>query len=159
MILHARGSTKKSNTYNIRFFLLKSLHCKEIFLSENFLLKMATVKLTMVTSSVKGFHVYRGSPDIGEIVKCTGETNRHSNTAIKVVGDANETIGHVPNGLSKVVTPSLNKKSCFQLRLKWPDIPVMQLKEWTFRGGIKACIYRFCCPKKSKAEFRSKLWN
>ena len=37
---------------------------------------MATVKLTMVTSSVKGFHVYRGSPDIGEKVKCSGRNKQ-----------------------------------------------------------------------------------
>ena len=50
---------------------------------------MASVKLATVTSSIKGFHVYRRSPDIGEKLKCVmEETNRHSNTAIKVVGTA-----------------------------------------------------------------------
>ena len=97
-----KTKTKKSNAYNIRFFLLKPLHCKEIFFSENFLLKMASVKLATVTSSIKGFHVYRRSPKIGERLKCVlEETNRHSNTAIKVVGDANETNGHITDGLSK----------------------------------------------------------
>ena len=58
---------------------------------------MASVKLATVTSSIKGFHVYRRSPDIGEKLKCVLEgTNRHSNTVIMVVGDANETIGHTP---------------------------------------------------------------
>ena len=66
---------------------MKPLHCKEIFLSEDFLLKIASVKLATVTSSVKGFHVYRRIPDIGEKLNCVmEETNRHSNTAIKVVG-------------------------------------------------------------------------
>ena len=60
------SSNKKSNAYNIRFLLLKSLHCNEIFLSENVLFKMASVKLAAVTSSIKGFHVYRRSPEIGE---------------------------------------------------------------------------------------------
>ena len=79
---------------------MKPLHCKEIFLSEDFLLKMASVKLAMVTSSTKGFHVYRSSPNFGEKLKCVlEETNRHSNTAIKVVGDANKTIGHIPRWL------------------------------------------------------------
>ena len=56
---------------------------------------MASVKLVTVTSTIKGFHVYRRSPNIGEKLKCVLEdTNRHSNTAIKVVGDANEKIGH-----------------------------------------------------------------
>ena len=56
------------------------------------------MKLAAVTSSIKGFHVYRRSPDIGENLKCVlEETNRHSNTAIKLVGGANETIGHIPD--------------------------------------------------------------
>ena len=60
------------------------------------------MKLATVTSSIKGFHVYRRSPKIGERLKCVlEETNRHSNTAIKVVGDANETNGHITDGLSK----------------------------------------------------------
>ena len=56
--------------YNIRFFSLKPLHCKGIFLSGNFLLKMASVKLGTVTLSIKYFHVHRRSPDIGEKLKC-----------------------------------------------------------------------------------------
>ena len=69
---------------------------------------MAFVKLATITSSIKGFHVYRTSPDIGKKLKFVlEETNRHTNTAIK---DANETIGHIPDGLSKVVAPALNKE-------------------------------------------------
>ena len=56
------------------------------------------MKLAAVTSSIKGFHVYRRSSDIGENLKCVlEETNIHSNTAIKLVGGANETIGHIPD--------------------------------------------------------------
>ena len=52
---------------------------------------MASVKLAKVTSSIKGFHAYRRSADIGEKLKCVlEETNKHSNTAIKVGGDTNE---------------------------------------------------------------------
>ena len=91
---------------------LKPLHCKEIFLSENFLLKMASVKVVTVTSSIKDFHVYRRSPGIGEKLKCVLEAiNRYSNTAIKVVGEANEIIGYIPDGLSKVVAPALKKRN------------------------------------------------
>ena len=43
MTLYAMASTKKSNAYNIRFFSLKPQLCKAIFLSENVLLKMASV--------------------------------------------------------------------------------------------------------------------
>ena len=38
-----------------------------------FVKKMASVKLATVTSSIKGFHVYRRSPDIGEKLKCVLE--------------------------------------------------------------------------------------
>ena len=56
---------------------------------------MASMKLATVTTSIKGFHVYRRIPDIDEKLKCVlDETNRHSNRAIKFVGDASETIGH-----------------------------------------------------------------
>ena len=51
------------------------------------------------SSSIKGFHVYRRSPDIGEKLKYVPEeTNRHSNTAIKVVGDTNELHGFINGG-------------------------------------------------------------
>ena len=64
---------------------------------------MASVKLATVTLS--------RSPNIREKLNCVlEETNRHSNTAIKIVGDVNETIGHTPYGLSKVVAPALKKK-------------------------------------------------
>ena len=68
----------------------------------------------MVTSSIKGFCVYRRSPDIGEKLKyLLEETNRHSSTAIKVAEDATKTIGHIPDGLSKVVAPALKKNCAF----------------------------------------------
>ena len=63
---------------------------------------MASVKLTTVTSSLKGFHVYRRSPDIGEDWCVLEERNKHSNTAIKVFGD---------DKLSKVVAPALKKRN------------------------------------------------
>ena len=136
MILHAMVSTKKSNAYNIRFFSLKPLYCKKLFLSENFLLKMASVKLATVTLS--------RSPNIREKLNCVlEETNRHSNTAIKIVGDVNETIGHTPDGLSKVVAPALKKKknSCFQLRLKWLKIIVMQRRKMDVRRRNRSSMH------------------
>ena len=52
---------------------------------------MPSVKLAMVTSSI---HVYQGSPNIGEKLKCVLEkTSRYINTATKVVAYTNETIG------------------------------------------------------------------
>ena len=66
------------------------------------------MKLGTVTLSIKDFYVHWRSPDIGEKLKCVQEeANRHSNTAIKVVGDTSETIGHIPDGLSKVVVLAL----------------------------------------------------
>ena len=153
MILHAMVSIKKSNAYNIRFFSLKPLYCKKLFLSENFLLKMASVKLATVTLS--------RSPNIREKLNCVlEETNRHSNTAIKIVGDVNETIGHTPDGLSKVVAPALKKKKIRAFSWGWSDWTSSWCSEgkWTLGGGIEVpCIYWFYDPKKYKAEFRNEL--
>ena len=69
---------------------------------------MASVKLATVTSSIECLYIYRRGPNIGEKLKrVLWETNRHSNTAIKVAGDANETIEDIPDGLSKVIAPEL----------------------------------------------------
>ena len=55
---------------------------------------MASVKLAAVTTSIKGFHVYRRSSDIGEKLKrLLEETYRHSNPAIKVVEDVYKIMG------------------------------------------------------------------
>ena len=83
------------------------------------------MKLVMIISSVKAFHVYQRSPDIGEKLKCVlEEENRHSNVTIKVAGDANETIGHIPEGLSKVVAPALKKEIVL-----FVDAEVIKLKK------------------------------
>ena len=144
---------QKSNPYNIRLFSLKPLHCKEIFFSKDFLLKMASVKLAKVTSSIKGFHVYRRSPD--SKVKCVSkETNRHSNTAIKVVGDANETIGLVPDWLSKLVAPALKKEIVLSVEAEVTGYPRDAAEgKLTLGGGIEVpCIYRFMVPKRAKPK-------
>ena len=66
---------------------------------------MASVEIATVTSSITCFHVYRRSPDISEKLKCVlEETNKHSNTANKVVGDVNKTIEHM-------VASALKKKN------------------------------------------------
>ena len=87
------------------------------------------------------------------------ETNRHTNTAIKDVGDPNETIGHIPDGLSKVVAPALKKEIVLSVEVEMTvQTPDATEGKWTLGGGIKfPCIYRFYGPKKSKAEFRNKL--
>ena len=121
------------------------------------------MKLAMVTSSIffiKTFYVYWRSPDIGEKLKCVlEEINRHSNTAVKVVGDANETVGHLPDGLSKVVAPTLKKEIVLSVEAEVTEHPKDTAEgKWTLSGGIKVpCTYRFYGPKKSKAGFRNKL--
>ena len=134
------------------------------YLSENVLLKMDSVKLATVTSSVKGFHVYRRNASekyrrsIGEKFKCVlKETNRHSNTTIKVVRDANEIIGHIPDGLSKVVAPALKKEIELSVAAEVTGhLRDAAEEKWTLGGGIKVLyIYRFYV--KSKAKFRNKL--
>ena len=122
---------------------------------------MVSVKLVTVTLSNKGFHFYQRSPDIGEKIKCVlEETSRHSNTAIEVVGDANETIGHIPYGLlSKVVVQALKKEIVLSVEAEVTGYPGDTAEgKWTLGGGTEVTyIYRFYGPKKSKAEFRNKL--
>ena len=84
------------------------------------------------------------------------ETNKRSNIAIKVVGDTNEAIGHILDGLSKVVAPALKKEIMLSVEAEVTGHPrdAAEIK-WTLTGGIEVpCIYRFYGPKKSKAEFR-----
>ena len=72
---------------------------------------------------------------------CTGR-NRHSNTAIKVVGDANETIGHIPDGLSKVVAPALKKEIVLSVEAKVTGHPRNAAEgKWKLGSGIEVpCI-------------------
>ena len=80
--LACKGFNKKIEHLQYSIFFVEVIALQGDISFRKFLLKMATVKLTMVTSLVKGFHVYRGSPDIGEKVKCTGrnkQTQQHSN--------------------------------------------------------------------------------
>ena len=110
------------------------------------------MKLTTVTSSIKGFHVYRKSPDVGEKLKYVlEERNQHSNTAIKVAVDANEKIGPIPDGLSKVVVPAPKKEIVLSVEAKGTGHPIMQLKE---NGRLEAKLkFRaftgFMVPKKA----------
>lgn len=62
---------------------------------------MASVKLAKVYSLIKGFNVYQRKSNIGKKLNCVlDEQKRHCNTAIKLVWDDYETIGHMPIGLS-----------------------------------------------------------
>ena len=85
-------------------FLAKPLHCKEIsfrklFVKNGFRQTSDGYFINYRLSCLSNIGVY---PNIGEKLKCVLEqTNRHSNTAIKVVRNANEKIGHILDGLSK----------------------------------------------------------
>ena len=107
-----------------------------------------------VTSSIKGFRVYRRSSDISKKLKCV-----YSNTAIKVAREANETIGHMSDGLSKVVAPALKKEIILSVEAEVTGhLRDAAEGKWTLGGGIEVpCICRFYGPKKGKAEFRNKL--
>ena len=78
-------------------------------------------------------------------------------TAIKVVGDVNETIGLIPDGLSKLVAPALKKEIVLSVEAEVTGYPRDAAeRKWTLGGGIEVpCIYRFYGPKKSKTEFRN----
>ena len=107
---------------------------------------MASVKPATVTSSIKSFHVYRRSTNISQTLKdVLEETKRHSNTAIKVVGDANETIGHIPDALSKLVAPAIKKEIMLTVEAEVTGYSsdTAEIK-WTLGDRIEVpCIYKF----------------
>ena len=61
MILHAMASTKKIERLQYSIFSLKQLHSNEIFLSENVLLKVASMELATVTLQLKVFMFIGGA--------------------------------------------------------------------------------------------------
>ena len=118
------------------------------------------MKLPTVTSSIKCFYVYRRSADISEKLKCVlEETNRHSNTAIEIVGDANETAEHIPDGLSKVIAPAAEKEIVLSVKFEVASHPHDTAEgKLTLGGGIEVlCFYRIYGPKKSKAKSRNEI--
>ena len=103
--------------FNMRL-LLKPLHC-----NISLLLRYKTVllrqddwsgfcKISKDFSSIKGSHVYQRKLDIGEKLNCVLDVgSRHSNTAIKVVCDGDEMMGHMPEKLSEMIVLILKTKS------------------------------------------------
>ena len=111
------------------------------------------MKLGTVTLSIKDFHVHRRSPDIAEKLKCVQEeANRHSKTAIKVVGETNETIGHIPDGLFKVVVLALKWEIVLSDEAEVTGHPRDAAEgKWTLGDGIEVpCTYRLYGPKRAK---------
>ena len=101
------------------------------------------MKLATVTSLIKGFHVYRRSSDIDKMLKCVPEeTNKHSNTAIKIVGDANETIRHIPDELYKVVAPALKKEIVLSVEAELTGHRCDAAEgKWTLGDGNRSSMY------------------
>ena len=115
--------------------------------------------MKLATSSIKSFYVYRKSPDIiAKLKYVLEETSRHSNTAITVLRNTKESIGHIPDGLSKVVTPALKKEIVLSVEAEVTGHHRDAAEgKWTLVSGIKVpCIYRFYGPKKSKVAFINK---
>ena len=80
-------------------------------------------------------------------------------SSYKVVGNANETIEHIPDGLPKVVAPALKNEIVLPVEAEVTGHPRDATEgKWNFGGGIEVpCIYRFYGPKRSKDEFRNKF--
>ena len=68
------------------------------------------------------------------------------------VGDANETIGHLLDRLSKVVAPALKKEIVLSAETEVIGHPRDAAEgKWTLGGGIEVpCIYRIYGSKNSK---------
>ena len=77
-------------------------------------------------------------------LKCVlEETSRHSNTAIKVVGEANETIGHIPEWLSKVVALVSTEKRNHAFSWGWSDwtSPKCSWRKMDVRGRNQSSMH------------------
>ena len=83
----------------------------------------------------------------------------HPHRRPAIFGDANETIGHTPEGLSKVVTRALKKEIELSVEAEVTGHRRDAAeRKWTLGGGIEVpYICRFYGPKKSKVKFRNKL--
>ena len=122
---------------------------------------MASVKLAKVSSKIKGYHVYCRRCKLGDILACNLEQeNPHSRNAIKVLlVSENETIGHVPEALSKVLAPDLEKGIIIAMEAEVTGLPRDAPEgKWTLGGGIEIpCTYTLYGLKKNKQELRKKI--
>ena len=60
---------------------------------------------------------------------------KRTDTAIKIVGDVNETIGRIPDGLSKVVAPALKKEIVLSVEAEVTEHPRDAAEgKWTLGG-------------------------
>ena len=153
MILHAMASTKKFNAYNIQYFLS---HC----IGRRYLFQKIFYQKWPSSNQRRRLSCLSRKPwwYCWKIKVCTG-SKRHSKTAIKVIRDANKTIGSIPDGLSKMVAIVLKKKSCFSVEAEVTGHSHDAADgKWILGGATKLpCIYRIYGPKKNKAEFRNAL--
>ena len=139
---------------------MKPLHCKELFLSENFLLKMASVKLATVTSSIKGSHIYPTSPDIAEKLSVYWKKQTYIVTQqSRLLGTPMKQLDIYLMDYLRWLQKAIKKDIVLSVGAEVTGHPHDEaIGQWTSGDGIKVpCNYRFYDPKKSKAEFRNKL--
>ena len=76
------------------------------------------LKLAILTSKIKGFHIYRKACERGDTLVCEPDLqNVHSNNAIKVTKQE-EIVGHVPDTLARVLVPELMTGTILRMLLQ-----------------------------------------
>ena len=87
-----------------------------------------SVKLAKISSTIKGYYFYFKSSNFGEILKCVLEPgNKDSRNAIKVLSTKEETTGHAPETLPKILAQEMAKETILSLEVEvtWSprDVP------------------------------------
>lgn len=120
---------------------------------------LSSIKLAKINSTIKGYHVYRNCCEPGDILTCTLEPeNKHSRNPIKV-STQEETVGHVPETLAKVLAPELARETILSMEAEVTGPPTDAPEgKWVLGGGIEIpCSYKIYGMKNKKSELRKKI--
>ena len=117
------------------------------------------VKLAKISSTIKSNRFYSKSTNFGEILKSVLEPcNKHSRNAIKVLLTKRESIGHVPETLSKILAPEMAKEMLLSLEAEVTGSPrdVPEVK-WVLGREIEIpCTYKVYGRIDRKSYLRKK---
>ena len=109
---------------------------------------------------VKGHHAYLHQYHIGQRVTCRIEANNaHSTNAIVVESMNGETVGHIPDGLARIIKPLIRNGLIERVEGKITgDSRSAPEGTWARGGGIELpCKYKLYGPIKHKINVRKML--
>ena len=118
--------------------------------------------LATVVSRVKGHHEYRYPYRIGERISCNMEINNiYSRNAIVVKSRGGEIIGHMPDGLSRVIFPLVQSGKILRIEGKiLGDARSAPEGTWIQGGGIEIpCKFKIYGKSSDKRQVCNILKN